>query len=199
MSGAARIIFTVKRPVCRSRRRLSPLSFDFDVLREILYTISFSYLRCVIYSTRLSGDSTPCLVLDCVQTSTADVYGNAMLVRCADTYASPFTVLLSPYESWRGDEMNSTHAMVRHNSVIVCPLPHSAGVHEPSGGVSSVFVFTPSELGDTTRAGRQGDSDRIPSQPSPRADLQPVHPSYSDSGTVIYNNNALITYAGALG
>lgn len=80
--------------------------------------------------------------------------------------------------------MNGSHVMAFHNGVIVCPLPHSAGVHEPSPGFSGVLIFTSSELGDTTGAGHQGDSDCIPSQPLPRADLQPIHPSYSDTGTV---------------
>lgn len=65
----------------------------------------------------------------------------------------------------------------------MCPLPHSPGVHEPSPGVSFVPVFTSSELGDATGAGHQGDSDRISSQPLPRADLKPVHPSCTDTGT----------------
>ncbi|KAF5890050.1 Phosphomethylpyrimidine synthase, partial [Clarias magur] len=56
-----------------------------------------------------------------------------------------------------------------------------AGVHEPSPGVSRVLIVTSSELGDTTRPGCQGDSDRVPSQSLPRADLQPVHPSCSDA------------------
>lgn len=73
--------------------------------------------------------------------------------------------------------------MPHHNGVIVHPLPHSTRVHEASPGVSGVLVFTPSELGDTTGAGCQGDSDLIPSQTLPRADLQPIHPSYSDTGT----------------
>lgn len=39
------------------------------------------------------------LGIDCVQISTAGVYGNAVLLRCADTYTSPFIALLSAYES----------------------------------------------------------------------------------------------------
>ncbi len=61
-------------------------------------------------------------------------------------------------------------------------LLHSARVHALSSRVPCVLVLTQSELGDATGQRRQGRSDWVQSQPSPRTNVQPICSTYSNTG-----------------